>query len=90
MRRVGALNIPGFVALPYERKIELLALIAKIRGLRHVHQSDVALLPSGEYVAWAAIHNELVEKRATRLESALQELYVDLKTSYPSATPPRR
>lgn len=73
-------NIAGFNALPRERKVELLSLASKIARRRDVERSGSHLDDGGTYVAWAMVEGERVERRSHRLEEALQELYVELRT----------
>lgn len=73
-------RIPGFGAMPRDRQIEILALLSKVRGHREVEESDVTLLPCGTFVAWAVVRNTLLEKRSSRIEAAIHDLYVELNT----------
>ena len=72
-------RLRGYDELPDARKIEILALMAKVRRMREVEQSGAGQIDDETFVAWAVVANELVEKRDVRIEQALQDLYAELK-----------
>lgn len=74
-------HLNGFDALPRDRQIELLALFSKIRRRRDVDQCEVSSVGADAFVAFAVVHNTLVEKRSVRLEEALHDLYVEIRNA---------